>query len=191
MDADDATKVSKDNSVIDKNIGASSKIEVKQKIIFSEIDKLLFEYSHGKINTNNLLLLLNKKGKSNLVIEVYKSVLEDLENKTDLTHLEVFDLKKLHFERAKLDIIKRFSEEWFVSSDQLEFSALEYDRGMDPIPNLKKINKSNKFEEYKVLHPKTTSLKYLQLMKSAWQEVLDEKLLPLKEELRQEGTVYE
>lgn len=191
LDADDATNISKDNSSVDKNIGASSKIEVKEKINFSEIDKLLFEYSHGKLNTDNLLLFLNKKGKSNLVIEVYKSVIDDLENKSDFTQLEVFDLKKLHFERAKLEIIKRFSEEWFVSSDQLDFSALEYERGMDPIPNLKKINKSNRFEEYKVLHPNTTSFKYLQLLKSAWQEVLDEKLLPLEEELRQEATAYE
>ena len=191
LDAEEGTSDLKANPNVDENVYTSSRTEVKEKLTFSEIDKMLFKYSHGEINTEKLLPFLNRKGKSKLVTEVYKNIIDDLKNKSDFTQLEVFDLKKLHFERAKLEIINHFSEEWFVSSDQLEFSALEYERGMGSIPNLKKINKSNRYEEYKKLHPNTNSLKYLQLLKSAWQAVLDEKLVPLEDELRQEVTAYE
>ncbi len=191
LDAGAVVNDLKDYSSFDENIEKNSKKETKEKYTFSEIDKILFKYSRNEISTEKLLQFLNKKGKSKLVMEVYKSVINDLENKSDFTQLEVFELKNLHFERTKLEIINRFSQEWFVSSDQLEFSALEYKKGMTPIPNLKKINKSNRFEEYKDLHPNTTSFKYLQLLKNAWQEVLDEKLISLKEELKQETKVYE
>jgi len=55
---------------------------------------------------------------------------------------------------------------------------------MEPIPNVKSIIESKDYDAYKEQNPDVKPFKYPQMMKRAWQKVLDEQVVPLDNELK-------
>lgn len=71
-----------------------------------------------------------------------------------------------------------------MSEGELQTSAIQYEVGMNDIPNIKGISDSRRFEEYKKLHPGTAPLSYIRKIKRAWVSLLDEVILRINDELR-------
>src|SRR5690606_1197429 len=127
---------------------------------------------------------LNKLNKSEVVKEIYKIILNDIDNEVISAEEDVLIVKRLYFTEAYNKYIKDFSIEWCVSEDELQTSAIQYETGMKQIPNIKGISDSRRFEEYKAVHPEAIPLSYFPKMRRAWGDMLDEIIMPLNEELR-------
>lgn len=71
-----------------------------------------------------------------------------------------------------------------MDEHELHKSAVQYQIGMDTIPNVGRIIESKNFANYKETHPEAILLKYGLGMKRACRTVLDEEIIPLDQELR-------
>ena len=71
-----------------------------------------------------------------------------------------------------------------MKEDELHLSAVQYVIGTDPIPNIGRIINSNQFDKYKAVNPDAIPLKYGPEMKRQWRRVLDEIIVPLRDELK-------
>lgn len=85
---------------------------------------------------------------------------------------------------AKNQVIDDFANTWFVEVDRLHLSAVQYVIGMDPIPYIGRIINSKQFDQYKAVNPATKPLKYGSELKRQWRKVLDEVIVPLRDELK-------
>lgn len=63
-------------------------------------------------------------------------------------------------------------------------SAVQYQIGAEPIPNIGGIINSKDFSKYKALHPEAMPFKYGPAMKREWRNLLDEIIKPLDQELK-------
>lgn len=149
------------------------------------IDQLLNTYSaHNKNVRDDIEKAMQKLNKSEVVREVYRAILNDIDSKKVDPEEDIFALKRHYFTIAKNTKVADFANSWFVSVTQLHSSAVQYVVGMDPIPNIGSIIDSLNFEEYKALNPNTKKFQYGPEMKREWRKVLDEVVMPLENELR-------
>lgn len=159
-----------------------SLVNNEQPIDYTKTEKLLFDYAEAKINSEAFMIFLRDENKSQMVIDIYKQILDLIEHQ-ELTEAEIFQLKEQQFKRIRAEIFNQFSEKWFVSNEDLMLSAVQYKKGMEPIPAIGSIIDSRDFNKYKKIHPDAKKFKYPQQMKQAWQKVLEEQIVPLNEEL--------
>ena len=149
------------------------------------IDQLLNTYSaHNKNVRDDIEKAMQKLNKSEVVREVYRAILNDIDSKRVDPEEDIFALKRRYFTTAKNGTIADFATNWFVSATPLYSSAVQYVVGIEPIPNIGSIIDSLNFEEYKALHPNTKKFQYGPEMKREWKKTLDELVVPLDDELK-------
>lgn len=149
------------------------------------IDRLLGTYSaNNRDIREEIEKALQKMKKSERVRDVYRTILNAIDQKEIDPEEDILVVKRYYFTQKREEILQEFADTWFVSLDELHSSAVQYVIGTDPIPNIGSIINSARFDEYKVLHPDIKRLKYSPEMKRQWKKVLDEILVPLDDELR-------
>lgn len=149
------------------------------------IDQLLENYSADNSDVRaELEKALTKLNKSEAVKEVYRLILHTVDTQKDAAKEDIFSLKRRFFTKEKNRVIEDFANEWFVSSDELHSSAIQYMVGMDPIPNIGNVIESKNYEAFKVFHPEIKPFSYPQKMKRDWRKILDDNIIPLEDELR-------
>lgn len=149
------------------------------------IDQLLGNYSANNQDIREEIeKALQKLKKQEVVKEVYRSILNAMDNEQIQLDEDILMVKRQYFTQTKDNRIKAFAETWFVDEKELHSSAVQYIIGMDPIPNIGRIIDSKQFDKYKAIHPDAKPLKYGPGMKRAWRKELDEVIVPLDDELR-------
>lgn len=127
---------------------------------------------------------LQKLNKSTVVKEVYREILNAIDTGEVDENEDVFVVKRRFFTQSFDQAIQEFADTWFVSESELHLSAIQYEVGTQPIPNIRGILESKQFTEYKKANPKVSPLKYGPEMKRQWTQLLDEVIVPLGDELR-------
>ncbi|GAB0171665.1 AbiH family protein [Lysinibacillus sp. CTST325] len=157
----------------------------KNDVIYTTIDSLLYEYATGNVSAHEELFnALQQQDKAEIIMGIYREITNQISQIKLNSKEDVLELKHKFFTQALNKVIKDFSEEWFVSEDELNLSAMQYVAGADNIPNIGRVIKSKDYESFKVKHPEATSFKYVKAMKQDWQKELDEKVVWLNDELR-------
>ncbi len=150
----------------------------------SYIDKLLGTYSANNADIRSEIeKALQKLNKSEVVKEVYRSILNAIDG-GEIEADDIFALKRSYFTGAYEQAVRDFAEMWFVEERELYASAVQYNIGADPIPNIGGIINSKDFASYKEANPEALPLKYGPAMKREWRSTLDESVIPLSQELR-------
>lgn len=151
----------------------------------SYIDQLLGEYHANNLDARSEVeKALNKLGKSETVKDVYRQILNGFDNREIESEEDIFVVKRHYFTQERDNIITQFSNQWFVSEEELYTSSIQYVIGEEPIANINSIISSKDFVKYKEKNPEAKPFKYPQEMKRAWRIVLDEQVIPLEDELR-------
>jgi len=127
---------------------------------------------------------LQKLEKEEIVKNVYRAILNAIDNEEVEEDEDIFIVKRAFFTEQKNNAIEDFANTWFVDKDALHLSQVQYVIGMDPIPNISDIINSRDFDQYKAVNPDAKPLKYGPEMKRQWRKVLDEVVVPLDDELR-------
>jgi type I restriction enzyme R subunit len=149
------------------------------------IDQLLETYSANNQNIrDDIEKALQKLKKSQIVKEVYREILNSIDTKEIDAEEDILIVKRRFFTNARDQAIADFAQTWFVEEKQLHLSAVQYEIGIDPIPNIGGIINSKRFDQYKAIHPDAKPLKYGPEMKRQWRKTLDEVIVPLDDELR-------
>jgi len=149
------------------------------------IDRLLGTYSANNQNTRDEIeKALQKMKKSEIVKGVYREILNAIDNKTIDSEEDIFVVKRRFFTEFHDKAIGEFANTWFVKKNELHLSAIQYEIGTEPIPNIGGIINSMQFDKYKAIHPDAKPLKYGPEMKRQWKKILDEIIVPLGDELR-------
>ncbi|KRN56752.1 type I restriction endonuclease subunit R [Carnobacterium divergens] len=149
------------------------------------IDQLLGTYlANSPDIREEIEKALQKLNKIEGVKQVYREILNAMDNGTLDKNEDIFAIKRHFFTQARDQAIEDFSKEWFVSDTELHSSAIQYMVGTERIPNMKAIIESKKYESYKEIHPEGKPFSYAQAIKREWREVLDEVIIPLDNELR-------
>ena len=149
------------------------------------IDRLLDSYApNSKDIREDIEKALNKLNKSDVVKEVYRVILNDIDSGVINTDEDLLVVKHHYFTQAYNQNVESFALEWFVSEDELHTSAIQYEVGMNKAPNLKGISDSRRFEEYQSVHPEAVPLSYFPKMRRAWRDMLDEIIMSLNDELK-------
>ncbi|MBC1500157.1 type I restriction endonuclease subunit R [Listeria weihenstephanensis] len=149
------------------------------------IDRLLGNYSaNDKDLREEIEKALQKMKKSENVKEIYHEILNAIDTKEVDEEEDILAVKRRYFTHARETTLHDFAEKWFVASDELYSSIIQYVSGEDQVPNLRKISKSFRFDEYKVAHPEAVKLTVRKEMKQEWKQQLDEIIVPLQDELR-------
>ena len=149
------------------------------------IDRLLGTYSANNQNIRDEIeKALQKLKKSEIVKDVYRSILNAIDTKEIDIDEDILVVKRRFFTESYNKAIKDFANTWFVDEDELHLSAIQYVIGKDPIPNIGGIINSSQFDKYKSIHPDAKPLKYRPEMKRQWRKTLDQVIAPLRDELR-------
>ncbi|SHF02108.1 type I restriction enzyme, R subunit [Seinonella peptonophila] len=149
------------------------------------IDRLLKTYSADNQNIRDEIeQALQKLNKSDIVKEVYREILNDIDTKKLDAEEDILKVKQNFFEKARNKAINQFANAWFVAEDELHSSATQYVIGTETIPNIGKIMDSMQSEKYKAVHPDVKPFKYRQEMKRQWKKTLDDVVVSLDDELR-------
>lgn len=148
------------------------------------IDKLLGDYSANDQDIRSEIeKALQKMNKSEVVKDVYRSILNAIDD-GEIQEENIFAVKRRFFRKAHNQAISDFAATWFVEEHVLHDSAVQYQIGADPIPNIGRIISSNNFEKYKEANPGAMKLKYGPGLKRQWRILLDEVIIPLRQELK-------
>lgn len=156
----------------------------KEVINLTEVDKKLFEYFSGQISSSDVIYFLENINKNSIVLNIYKKIIENELIDKSITEEMIVELKRGYFDDKIENIVWDFSNKWFVSTKELELSALQYERGMKNIPNIKGILESKNVKLSKKNYPDNKPFKYAQDMKRAWREVLEEEIILIKDEYK-------
>ena len=149
------------------------------------IDRLLETYSANNQGIRDEIeKALQKLKKSDIVKEVYNTILNGIDTEEIDIKEDIFAVKRRFFTQAYNKAIEDFANTWFVEENELHSSAVQYEIGTEPIPNIGGIINSKQFDKYKAVHPDAKPLKYGPEMKRQWRKLLDEVIVPLKDELR-------
>lgn len=157
----------------------------KYDIDSAYINKLLNSYApNSKDIRDDIEKALTKLNKSEIVKQVYRDILNDMDD--GLVHMEedILLVKRNYFTGAYNHYVAHFAQEWCVSEEELHTSAIQYELGMETIPNIKGISDSRRFDEYKKTHTDAVPLSYFPKMRRAWWSRLDEIIVPLNDELK-------
>ena len=148
------------------------------------IDKLLGDYSANDQDIRSEIeKALQKMNKPEVVKDVYRSILNAIDD-GEIQEENIFAVKRRFFTRSYDQAISDFAATWFVEEDELYASAVQYHIGADPIPHIGRIISSNNFEKYKEANPGAIKLKYGPGLKRQWRMLLDEVVIPLRQELK-------
>ncbi|MGJ9458458.1 type I restriction endonuclease subunit R [Oceanobacillus sp. CF4.6] len=151
----------------------------------SYIDKLLETYSANNKNIrDDIENALQKLEKKEIVKEVYRAILNAIDNEEVAADEDIFIVKRAYFTDAQNKAIVDFANTWFVDKEALHLSKVQYLVGMNTIPNISDIINSRDFEQYKAVNPDAKPLKYGPEMKRQWRKILDDAIIPLRDELR-------
>ncbi|OXS56431.1 type I restriction enzyme R subunit [Bacillus sp. V-88] len=149
------------------------------------IDRLLETYSANNQGIRDEIeKALQKLNKSDIVKNVYHTILNGIDSKEIDIKEDIFAVKRRFFTQSYHKAIEDFANTWFVEENELHSSAVQYEIGSDSIPNIGGIINSKRFDQYKALHPDAKPLKYGPEMKRQWRKMLDEVIVPLGDELR-------
>lgn len=149
------------------------------------IDRLLETYSaNNQTIRDEIEKALQKMKKSEIVKEVYHAILNAIDIKEVHPSEDILVVKRRFFTKSYNKAIEEFASTWFVEESELHLSAIQYEIGQEPIPNIGGIINSKQFDKYKVVHPDAKPLKYGPEMKRQWRKTLDEIIVPLDDELR-------
>lgn len=149
------------------------------------IDQLLETYSaNNESIRDDIEKALQKLNKPENVKNVYRAILNDIDNKEINQEEDILAVKRQYFTKSNNEAIEEFADTWFVKEDQLHLSAIQYSVGKEPIPNIGGIIDSKEFDEYKSVHPDAKPFRYGPEMKRQWKKTLDEVIVPLNDELR-------
>lgn len=157
----------------------------KYDIDSAYINKLLDSYApNNKDIRDEIEKALTKLNKSEAVKEVYRVILNDIDNGIIDSTENTNEVKERYFTRVYDGYIHQFANEWCVSEDELQTSAIQYDSGDEEIPNIKGISDSRRFDEYKENHPEAVPFHYFPKMRRAWGTLLDSTIIDLNDELK-------
>ncbi len=149
------------------------------------IDRLLDTYSANDQGIRDEIEnALQKLKKSENVKQVYREILNAIDDKEIDPDEDIFAVKRRYFTEAHDQVIGNFANTWYVAENELHSSAIQYVPGVDRIPNIGSVIDSKQYDLYKVAHPEAKPLKYGPEMKRQWRKTLDEVVLPLDDELR-------
>ncbi|WP_332632557.1 type I restriction endonuclease subunit R [Halalkalibacter flavus] len=149
------------------------------------INRLLETYSANNQGIRDEIeKALKKLKKSESVKDVYRAILNGIDNGDIDSEEDIFVVKRHFFTKSRDQAIEEFANTWLVDGGELHLSAIQYVIGTDPIPNIGGILNSKKFDMYKAVHPDAKPLKYGPEMKRQWRKTLDDVIVPLSEELR-------
>jgi type I restriction enzyme, R subunit len=149
------------------------------------IDRLLETYSANNQGIRDEIeKALQKLNKSEIVKNVYHTILNGIDTEKIDIKEDIFAVKRRFFTESYNKAIKDFANTWFVEENELHSSAVQYEIGTEPIPNIGGIINSKQFDKYKVINPEAKPLKYGPEMKRKWRKTLDEIIVPLIDELR-------
>lgn len=155
-----------------------------------DIDSLYIDQLLGSYEANSTTVreeienALAKLNKPESVRKVYRSILDAMDKETSDVRDDIFSIKREYFTEAKNDAIYKFSRYWCVSEEELHLSAMQYRIGENEVSNLAAISKSGDYATFKTQQPDIKLLRYRQLLKTSWSELLDKEIGPLEEELR-------
>jgi type I restriction enzyme R subunit len=149
------------------------------------IDRLLETYSANNQNIRDEIeKALQKLGKSDIVKDVYRAILNTIDSNEVDSEEDILVVKRGFFTECYNRVIEQFANTWFVQVGELHSSAIQYVIGSDPIPNIGGIINSKQFDQYKAANAGAKPLKYGPDMKRQWRNLLDNIIVPLKDELR-------
>lgn len=149
------------------------------------IDRLLGTYSANNQDIRDEIeKALQKLKKSEIVKDVYRAILNAIDEKEINSEVDILVVKRRFFTESYNKAIEEFANTWFVDEGELHSSAIQYVIGTEPIPNIGGIIDSKQFDKYKAVHPDAKPLKYGPEMKRQWRKTLDEVIVPLNDELR-------
>jgi len=149
------------------------------------IDRLLGTYSANNQDIRDEIEnALQKLKKSENVKQVYREILNAIDNKEIDPDEDIFTVKRRYFTEARDKMIKNFANTWYVAENELYSSAIQYIPGVDQIPNIGSVIDSKQYDLYKVANPEAKPLKYGPELKRQWRKTLDEVVVPLDDELR-------
>ncbi|MBO0477127.1 type I restriction endonuclease subunit R [Vagococcus sp. DIV0080] len=149
------------------------------------INQLLGNYSANNQDTREEIeQALNKMNKEESVKEVYRLILNSIDEEIIDSDEDIFVVKRAFFTNEKNRAVEQFATEWCLSEEELHTSAMQYEIGMTSIPNISKVAKSRRMKEYQVSHPDVKPLKYNSLMTKKWTSELDKVIVPLMDELK-------
>lgn len=149
------------------------------------IDRLLETYSANNQNIRDEIeKALQKMKKSEIVKDVYRAILNAMDIKEIDPDEDILAVKRRFFTVSYNKAIEEFANTWFVEESELHLSAIQYEIGKEPIPNIGGIINSKQFDKYKAVHPDAKPLKYGPEMKRQWRKTLDNVVVPLDDELR-------
>ena len=80
------------------------------------------------------------------------------------------------------NILTEFTEEWYVSLEAVTYAADHYERGDAEVPGLNNLKKTADFDRYAETHSDVSKFKYHQEMKKALIALLNEEIVPLKDD---------
>lgn len=157
----------------------------KYDIDSAYINKLLESYApNNKDIRNEIEQALTKLNKTESVKNVYRIILNDIDNGIVDVKENTNDSKERYVSKVDDQYINEFANEWCVSEDELQTSAIQYKVGNGDIPNIKGISDSRRFDEYKENHPEAVPLHYIPKMRKAWGTLLDQTIVYLNDELK-------
>jgi type I restriction enzyme, R subunit len=149
------------------------------------IDQLLGTYSANNQNIRSEIeKALQKLKKSEIVKEVYRAIINAIDKKDIKEEEDILIVKRRYFTESYNKAIRDFANMWFVEERELHASAVQYEIGTEPIPNIGGIIDSKQFDKFKAVNPGAIPLKYGPEMKRQWRKTLDEVIVPLDDELR-------
>ncbi|MDY7964733.1 AbiH family protein [Bacillus thuringiensis] len=175
----------KDIDDLDKRNKSDSEGDIVTNKIETAIYRLLYAHAMGnKAASSELIKTLEKQNKTQIVMDIYREILTEIENTRLDSKEDILILKNDFFTQTINKVIKDFSEEWFVSKEALSLSAMQYVDGAKDIPNIGNIIDSKDYKNYKVKHPEVKPIKYAQAIKQSWKKELDGKIVYLNNELK-------
>ncbi|WP_462400125.1 type I restriction endonuclease subunit R [Lacticaseibacillus pantheris] len=149
------------------------------------IDRLLGTYSANNEDTRNQIEeAMKKMNKSETVRSVYRQILNDIDSGVISSDDDIFVIKRHYFDNAADQEIDNFSREWCIPNSELHSSVIQYYADANSVPGLSDLNRSMDVKQYQLNHPGTKLFKARAQMKSAWQKLLDNVIVPYREELR-------
>lgn len=155
-----------------------------------DIDSAYIDHLLGNYSVNNTDIradierALQKLNKSNLIKGVYRAILDAIDVGEISEDADIFEVKRQFFTDKINTTIHEFAAKWIVSEEELDFSSREYSLSSKELPNMNAISKSRDFKKYKSIHPEANAFAARSELSKEWKEVLDEIIVPLKNELR-------
>jgi len=149
------------------------------------INQLLGTYAaHNTTIREDIEKAFQKLNKAEIVKDVYRSILNDIDNGVVDKEEDIFSVKRQYFNTRRNEIIEEFAETWFVNPDQLYSSALQYRAKLDGVPNNSGIMSNSDFKSFKEVNPDVSMIAYLGKLIPEWEKVLTESIMFLDDELK-------